>query len=435
MATALLMGVKTNFAFDRSLRSVDADGHMRVEESRISKANVCPYKGSEIPCWQELGLDPDRIYRLFRDPGELEKGASTFDGKPLLVRHVPVSAELPRKELCVGSVGVCSFEEPYLVTRPLMVWTQEAKDLIDSGEQRELSAAYRYDAEMVPGVYGGEAYDGRMVNIQGNHVAIVSEGRAGPDVHVADEQIPEFRTMSSPRAQAILKAITPLLGTGADSEQILLAMDKSIWETEEKSVVELSADEKEEAEKKAKDAKRSAGKDEDLDEKEREEAYEKARDAKRKAHDKKAKDAKRHGKDESEKKDEEEEEAEDEKDHREDFNSIKQGKDSMSKDELRRELKAELTKQFSEAAQAREAVKPLVGVVSLAMDSAEGIYRFALERVGNQRAKSAHVDALPDMIAAAVNARLVKASAPLAMDESQASLVDLDAIFGPRAAV
>src|ERR1700728_4409779 len=114
-------GTQISMALDRSLRSVDADGHMVVEMSRISKANICPYRGSEIPNWQALGLDPDRVYRLLRDPKELEKAASTFSGKPLLIRHVPVTADLPNQSLWVGTLGTVTWEAPYLVARPLTV--------------------------------------------------------------------------------------------------------------------------------------------------------------------------------------------------------------------------------------------------------------------------------------------------------------------------
>jgi len=53
--------MRATLAYDKSLRSIDADGHMRVEESRISKATVNPYRGSEIPNWEALGLTADRI--------------------------------------------------------------------------------------------------------------------------------------------------------------------------------------------------------------------------------------------------------------------------------------------------------------------------------------------------------------------------------------
>ena len=260
---------------------------MKVAESRISKANVCPYRGNEIPGWKELGLDPERIYRLYRDPDELRKGASSFDGKPLLIRHIAVDAGEPQQSSVVGSIGKCTYEHPYLVSRPLTVWTQEAIDLIESEEQRELSSAYRYDALMVPGNADGQAYDGRMINIRGNHVAIVSEGRAGPDVHVADESPDWWKAMSRlSTIQRILAFIKP----GAD----LVALDAALGEVPARSVMTL--DEKREAE----DAFRKAedrAEDAELSDEEKELAYERHRKAKdKKAKDKKAKDAK-HAKD------------------------------------------------------------------------------------------------------------------------------------------
>ena len=97
-----------------------------------------------------------------------------------------------------------------------------------------------------------------------------------------------------------------------------------------------------------------------------------ARDEWEKEEDKKAKDA-------ADKK------AKDEKDHRDDFNSAK---DSVTKDEMNAALKAvadTVRKQAHDAAVAREAVKPLVGLIALdaaGMDTAEAIYGFALKQAG-----------------------------------------------------
>ena len=80
-------------AFDRaSVRTIDQDGHLHVAESNISMAAINPYMGREIPDWRELGLDPDKVYQLFRDFFELVKGAKTFDGKSLLFWHKPTDA-------------------------------------------------------------------------------------------------------------------------------------------------------------------------------------------------------------------------------------------------------------------------------------------------------------------------------------------------------
>lgn len=174
-------------AFDRAtVRTIDADGRMHVEISNISKATVNPYRGNEIPDWEALGLDANRIYFLLRDPQELEKAAPTFNNIPLLSKHIPVSAAEPQKEFVVGATGSnASYQAPYL-KNSLVVWDAVAIALIESDEQKELSSAYRYRADMTPGVYEGVAHDGVMRDIRGNHVALVEVGRAGPDVVVGD---------------------------------------------------------------------------------------------------------------------------------------------------------------------------------------------------------------------------------------------------------
>ncbi|WP_288075101.1 DUF2213 domain-containing protein [Pseudomonas sp.] len=175
-------------AFDRqSARSIDADGRLHVSKTNISKAVVNPYYGREIPGWQQLGLDGDKVYRLYRDPDELAKGAGTFNNLPILNKHIPVTVDAPQKDNVVGSIGSdVVFDAPYLQAS-LCIWDAAAIAGVESEKQCELSCGYRYDPDMTPGTTGdGEAYDGVMRNIRGNHLALVEVGRAGPDVVVAD---------------------------------------------------------------------------------------------------------------------------------------------------------------------------------------------------------------------------------------------------------
>lgn len=177
-------------AFDAaSVRSYDEDGHLHIADARISKANICPYWGSEIPGSDQMGLDPQRQYRLLRDPEELRKGAESFAGKPIMLVHRGQTATDHARALVVGSIGSNpSFDGSYL-RAPLHVWDGEAIAGIHDNSQRELSCGYRYDADMTPGEYQGERYDGVMRNIRGNHVALVKEGRAGPEVYVGDSAL------------------------------------------------------------------------------------------------------------------------------------------------------------------------------------------------------------------------------------------------------
>ena len=179
--------MSNRLAFDRSsVRTIDADGRLHVAKSHISKANVCVYYGKEIPGYEALGLQPDTVYRLFRDPVELERAAPTFARLPVLSEHVPVTVEAPRPDLVVGAIGSeITFTPPYL-DADLCVWDATAIAGIETDKVRELSCAYRYVPVMEPGEFEGQPYDGRMTEIQGNHLALVEVGRAGSDVVVAD---------------------------------------------------------------------------------------------------------------------------------------------------------------------------------------------------------------------------------------------------------
>ncbi|EPP2701866.1 DUF2213 domain-containing protein, partial [Escherichia coli] len=150
-------------AFDKAtVRSFDKDGRLHIEVTPISKANVCPYYGREIPNYRSLGLQPDKFYYLLRDPKELAKAASTFNNIPLLNEHIPVTAADPQKMAVVGSTGTdAEFDGTYL-KNSLVVWDADSIAGIETDEKKELSSAYRYVADMTPGVHEGQPYDGVM---------------------------------------------------------------------------------------------------------------------------------------------------------------------------------------------------------------------------------------------------------------------------------
>lgn len=206
---------------DRSLREKDVDGRLHVASSNITKAAVNPYYGREIPGFRELGLDAGRIYQMLRDPVELQKAAPTFRNLPILITHRGHSARDPQRESVVGTTGSdVQFDEGFLKSS-LALWTQDGITAVETGSQRELSCGYRYTPDMTPGTYEGQAYDGVMRNIIGNHVALVKKGRAGSDVVVADNQ---FEDLSNMRAVNLIEAIRGYLKPDAD----LAALDAAL---------------------------------------------------------------------------------------------------------------------------------------------------------------------------------------------------------------
>lgn len=152
------MKTTERLAFDRaSVRSFDGNGRLQVKLSNISKANVCPYFGREIPNAEKLGLEPDKIYQLWRHPDELKKATATFNNIPLLSIHTPDFPGDPPREYRVGVThSNADFDGTYL-TNGLSVWDDSAIAGIETEEQEELSSSYQYVADMTPELHRMES--------------------------------------------------------------------------------------------------------------------------------------------------------------------------------------------------------------------------------------------------------------------------------------
>ena len=235
-------------AFDRSARRIDADGRLHVDRSHISKATVNPYYGKEIPGYEALGLQPDKVYRLLRDPVELERAAPTFARLPVLSEHVPVTVEAPRPDLVVGAIGSeVVFAAPYL-DADLCVWDATAIAGIETDKVRELSCAYRYVPVMEPGEFEGQPYDGRMTEIQGNHLALVEVGRAGSDVVVADRNPFNFKETAMKMSKlgkalfAALCAASPVLAADSALPALVGSANRKTFDRKDVKVKLLALD-------------------------------------------------------------------------------------------------------------------------------------------------------------------------------------------------
>jgi hypothetical protein len=420
-----------DMALDReSVRTTDADGRLHVALSNISKATVNPYKGSEIPDAKALGLDENKVYRLLRHPDELAKAVPSFNNLPLLSEHVPVSADAHQPDLVIGSTGTdAAFEPPYL-RNSLVVWAKPAIDDIESGDAKELSCAYRYTADMTPGVYEGMPYDGIMRNIVGNHLALVKEGRAGPDVVVGDSVLQEDKEMKLTAAMASIKtALTGKLAADANIEEILPlietivegvnasngngGMETADMTTAPSSAIPVSStldntgldEEEDDEEKKAADARRALraadarrrlGRDETEEEKDKREGEDSAADARE-----------RLGRDETEEECKARE-AKDKKarDSRRGLLEHIGGSDQVvTKKALdaamataRRQGADDAIRMQREIHAAERAVRPYVGELAMAHDSAEAVYRTALTVLGI-KTDGVHPSAFPTILA------------------------------------
>lgn len=175
----------------QSKRTYDENGFLHVSISPLTRVQVAPYRGCEIPGWQELGLEPERVYRGYRPASELSKPETieSVNGIPIQLAHHMDYADNPAKTTRVGSTGTDgAFHSPFL-TNSLHIQDKNAIDRINDGSMRELSLAYRYKPVFTPGeTPDGEKYDFVMTDISANHLALVDEGRAGHEVLVYDSK-------------------------------------------------------------------------------------------------------------------------------------------------------------------------------------------------------------------------------------------------------
>lgn len=388
-----------------SVRTKDENGFLHVALTPISKATVNPYLGKEIEGSKEHGFEPDKIYYGLRDPDELEKGADTFNGLPLLLEHHPTDAENLPKEWVVGSMGTDAvFEKPYL-KNSLTVTDAQAIQYIEDGTAKEISCSYRFTPDFTAGEYteadGSKVhYDFIMRDIKGNHVALVPEGRAGHDVKVADsmdavkysnenerrmdnmngipidEFLAKFMPLASDEEKAAAKAALEALAPAKDAEPTF-AEGVSYGEKLEKEEPKKldSEHESEGMEKKldgdkaVEEVKDACGKDEELPVDE-ENLDELMKDPKFKAA---FEMGVRYG--------EKREKADPEKidaDHEREGMEKALGEDSMKK------IHDSVMAKVRGINAAAKKVRPLVGEISdpFAFDSAEAIFKFALEKTG-----------------------------------------------------
>lgn len=173
-----------------SVRTLDDNGYLHVGISNITKEQVAPYMGSEIPGFEKLGLKPDEIYNVYRPASELSKPATveSLNGIPVLLKHAEDSAEAPASNR-VGSTGTDAKWEPPYLTNSLHIQAADAIRRINDGTMREISMGYFYTPVLRHGEFEGEPYDVVMTDISCNHVALVEEGRAGHDVSVKDSTL------------------------------------------------------------------------------------------------------------------------------------------------------------------------------------------------------------------------------------------------------
>lgn len=186
-------------------REIDANGWMQVLGNPITKVGIFDYLGSEIN-----GPVADKIYRVYRPAEELQKQETldSFKLLPFIDEHTPLGVHgTPAEQKGIqGMIGEqVYFDAPY-VRGNIKVLSNAAMAQIGAGKI-ELSPGYACRYEFTPGSFDGEMYDAIQRDIRGNHLALVDEGRTGPDVAMQDSKPKQTITIDT--AELLPMEFTP----------------------------------------------------------------------------------------------------------------------------------------------------------------------------------------------------------------------------------
>jgi hypothetical protein len=134
----------------------------------------------------EYLLEDGSVRREFRPPEEVfsRESLATLEMVPVTNEHpgVPVNSDNV-KDYAVGSTSDVVYSQDEFVVGRIAVHQKEAIEDVKAGK-RELSGGYRVQLDETPGKWNGISYDAVQRNIRYNHVALVPEGRAGPEVRL-----------------------------------------------------------------------------------------------------------------------------------------------------------------------------------------------------------------------------------------------------------
>lgn len=191
------LNYKTRLTNALGHRRYDENGYLYVDESPILRAGILEYLGQELIDGGSPDIDgepvkPDKVYRVYISPEELNKSAETFKMLPLVNDHTWLGVEgEDAKDYQEGTTGENIKVKGNMLYVPLKFTGDEILSELKNGKE-ELSASYTNKLSKA----NSNDYDLLATDIKGNHIALVEKGRCGSDVRVLNQKM-EKRQMKS----------------------------------------------------------------------------------------------------------------------------------------------------------------------------------------------------------------------------------------------
>jgi len=226
-------------------RELTHEGFLLCRNVPIARTGDQIYSANEVP---SVESDPSGTITIKREPSEVFRPETieSFRGKSVTIYHPDADVQPSNwKELTVGVIHdprQGSGDQSDLLLADLLVMDQEGIDLLNAEGEVEVSCGY--DAEYVQDAPG----QGRQVDIVGNHVAMVPEGRCGSRCRISDSAgngaggnkvATNRKTRTARVTDAVLKVLRgnpkfkDAMKDSENEEELEKALDKEMEKVEE----------------------------------------------------------------------------------------------------------------------------------------------------------------------------------------------------------
>jgi hypothetical protein len=225
MQNLVTYGKNSQRVYSDTNRTEDGNRFLTITDCVLTAEAVNFYSGSQIAEREKYNLDIDKKYAIYRPLEEIEKAKESFNLLPLTDDHIPISPERPEQNKVLGTIGEsCKIENGQLLNT-VAIWNGKGKQYIEDADQgkmggkKDLSCGYAYTLIKESGIFDGQPYDFKMVDLRGNHVALVEEGRVSGAMIADSNNFKEERIVKKQSAMSML--ISRLMGDSKakDNEQ------------------------------------------------------------------------------------------------------------------------------------------------------------------------------------------------------------------------
>lgn len=167
-----------SFIEDSSIQETK-EGYLTVR-APVTKPGVFPYMRGDGSMHMEAKL-PENLFSA--------DTIQSLNAKPVTDDHpkVPVNAS-NYKELSVGTTHTDAAVSDNKLFVSFTITDSKTIQKVKSGK-RELSLGFESELVEEEGTYGGERYDAVQKSVIINHLAIVDEGRVGPDISIRGDSM------------------------------------------------------------------------------------------------------------------------------------------------------------------------------------------------------------------------------------------------------